>query len=132
MNFMKMSLKKDKVQDININELKLEVHGTYKKDERITTNFEPINDEDVLSKAFEDKKLSNMEGQISYIEKDYNEYKLLSKKNSIGEIFIQRAGKMTIQILYDKELFDNFTKADEVLKYFLAVRRHRLDLAKSK
>ena len=34
--------KRDKLQDLNINQLKLDVHDTYKKDEKITTNFEPI------------------------------------------------------------------------------------------
>ena len=31
--------KKDKVQDLNFNLLKLEVHDTYKKDERKNNNF---------------------------------------------------------------------------------------------
>ena len=31
--------KRDKLQDLNINQLKLEVHDTYKKYEKITTNF---------------------------------------------------------------------------------------------
>ena len=31
--------KRDKLHDMNINQLKLEVHDTSKKDERITTNF---------------------------------------------------------------------------------------------
>ena len=32
--FDKIVSKKDKVQDMNINQLKLEVHDTYKKDEK--------------------------------------------------------------------------------------------------
>ena len=47
--------KRDKLQDSNINQLKLEVHDTYKKDEKITTNFEAIDDEDVINKAYLDK-----------------------------------------------------------------------------
>ena len=39
--------KRDKLQDLNINQLKLEVHDTYKKDEKIRTNFETIDDSDV-------------------------------------------------------------------------------------
>ena len=31
--------KKDKVQDLNINQIKLQVHDTYNKDEKIATNF---------------------------------------------------------------------------------------------
>ena len=43
--------KKDKVQDLIINHLKLEVHDTYKRDEKLTTNFEPVNNEDVINKG---------------------------------------------------------------------------------
>ena len=49
--------KKDKVQDMNINQLKLEVHDTYKKDEKVTTNFEPTDDSDVINKAYLDEKI---------------------------------------------------------------------------
>ena len=49
--------KRDKLQDLNINQLKLEVHDTYKKDEKLTTNFKPTNDEDVINKSFLDEKL---------------------------------------------------------------------------
>ena len=42
--------KKDKLQDANVNQLKLEVHDTYKKDEKLATNFEPIDKEDVIKK----------------------------------------------------------------------------------
>ena len=35
---------------------------------------------------------------------------------------------MTIQILYDKKLFDNYDNADEVSKDFLFFQRRRLDL----
>ena len=38
--------KRDKLQDLNINQLKLEVHDTYKKDEKVTTDFEAIDDKD--------------------------------------------------------------------------------------
>ena len=64
--------KRDKLQDANINQLKLEVHDTYKKDEKITTNFEPVDDKDVINKTYLDEKLKNIDGHIAYIEKDYN------------------------------------------------------------
>ena len=35
--------------------------------------------------------------------------------------------KMTIQVLYDKSLFDNYDNAEEVLRIFF-VERRRLDL----
>ena len=49
--------KRDKLQDLNINQLKLEVHDTYKKDEKITTNFKANDDEDVINKGYLDEKL---------------------------------------------------------------------------
>ena len=41
---------KAKVQDINHNQLKLWLNDTDQKDEKITTNFEPFNAEDVIKK----------------------------------------------------------------------------------
>ena len=35
---------------MNINQLKLEVHDTYEKGEKITANFEPTDDSDVINK----------------------------------------------------------------------------------
>ena len=49
--------KRDRLQDSNISQLKLEVNDTYKKDEKITTNFEPINNSDAINKAYLDEKL---------------------------------------------------------------------------
>ena len=62
--------KRDKLQDSNINQLKLEVHDTYKKDEKITTIFEPIDNTDVINKGYLDEKLKKIDGHISYLEKD--------------------------------------------------------------
>ena len=123
--------KRDKLQDRNINQLKLEVYDTYKKDEKITTNFEPTDESDVINKAYLDEKLKKMDGHISYIQKDYNEFKKQYNKQSVEEILVQRAVKTTIQILYDKGLFDNFQNAEEVLKDFLFVTRRRGDLSEN-
>ena len=120
--------KRDKLQDLNINQLKLEVHDTYKEDEKITTNFEPVDDSDVINKAYLDDKLKRIDGHIAYIEKDYNEFKKQYNKQSVEEILIQRAVKTTIQILYDKGLFDNFQNAGKVLEDFLFTTRRRGDL----
>ena len=49
--------KRDKLQDLNINQLKLEVRDSYKKDEKITLNFVAVDDEDVINKAHLDEKL---------------------------------------------------------------------------
>ena len=121
--------KRDKLQDLNINNLKLEVHDTYKKDEKLTTNFEPVDDLDVINKAYLDGKLLKKNSHLSKSEKDFNEFKLQYNKQSIEEILIQRAVKTTIHILYDKGLFDNFQNADKVLEDFLFVTRRRGDLS---
>ena len=73
--FDKIVLKKDKVQDKNINQLKLEIHDT-KKNEKITTNSEPTDDSDVIDKAYLHENLSERDGHLSLLEKDYNEYKI--------------------------------------------------------
>ena len=62
--------KRDKLQDLNINQLKLEVHDTYKKDEKITTSFEATDDSDVLNKGYLDSKLLKRDGHLSKIEKE--------------------------------------------------------------
>ena len=121
--------KRDRLQDSNISQLKLEVHDTYKKDEKITTHFEPVDKEDVISKGYLDSKLLKINGHLSKLEKDYNEFKLQYNKQNVEDILIQRAVKTTIQILYDKGLFDNFQNAEEVLKDFLFTTRRRPDLS---
>ena len=121
--------KRDKLQDTNISQLKLEVHDTYKKDEKITTNFEPVDNEDVINKSYLDEKLIKINGYLSNLEKDYNEFKLQYNKQSVEEILIQRAVKTTIQILYDKGLFANYANADKVLEDFLFTTRRRPDLS---
>ena len=68
--------KRDKLQDLNINQLKLEVHDTDKKDEKLTTNFEPTDNSDVINKTYLDEKLKKIDGHIPYVEKDYNEFKI--------------------------------------------------------
>ena len=79
--------KRDKLQDLNINQLKLEVHDTYKKDEKITTSFEPTDDSYVINKAHLDDKLKKIDGHIAYIEKDCNEFKLQYNKQNVEEFF---------------------------------------------
>ena len=121
--------KRDKLQDLNISQLKLEVHDTYKKDEKLTTNFQPVDDSDVINKGYLDSKLLKIDGHLSKLEKDYNEFKLQYDKQSVEDILIQRAVKTTIQILYDKGLFDKYQNADKVLEDFLCTTRRRGDLS---
>ena len=121
--------KRDKLQDLNINQLKLEVHDSYKKDEKLTTNFEAVNNEDVINKGYLDDKLLKINSHLSKLEKDFNEFKLQYNKQTVEDILIQRAVKTTIQILYDKGLFDNYANADKVFEDFLFTTRRRGDLS---
>ena len=120
--------KRDKLQDSNINQLNFEIHDTYNKDEKITKNFKAVGDEDVINKGYLDEELKKTKGHIACLEKDYNEFKKQYNKQSVEEILIQRAVKTTIQILYDKGLFDNFQNADKVLEDFLFTTRRRGDI----
>ena len=117
--------KRDKLQDSTINQLKIEVYNTYKKDRKITANLEPSNPEDVINKAYLDEKSIKLNGHLSLLEKDYNEFKLQYKKQSVEKFLIQRAFKTKIQALYDKDLFDNQAIADKVKEEFLITTRRR-------
>ena len=68
--------KTDKLQDLKIKQSKLEVKDTYKKNEKLTTKFEPTDDSDVINKLYLDEKLKKIEGHTSYIENDYNQFKV--------------------------------------------------------
>ena len=70
-----------------------------------------------------------IDGHLSKLEKYFNKFKLQYNKQNVEEILIQRAVKTTIQILYDKGLFDNFQSADKVLEDFLFTTRRRPDLS---
>ena len=122
--------KRDKLQDANISQLKVEVHDTYEKDEKLTTNFEAVDDIDVINKGYLDSKLLKIDGHLSKVEKDFNEFKLHYNKQNVEVILVQRAVKTTIKILYDKGLFDTFQNADKVLEDFLFTTRRRPDLEK--
>ena len=97
--------KRDKLKDLNIIQLKLEVHDTYKKDEKLRTNFEPTDDSDRKNKGYLDDKLLKPNGRSSKLEKNYNEFKLQYNKQSVEDILKQRAVKTTIQVLYDNGFF---------------------------
>ena len=120
------------MQDLNVNQSKLEVHDTYEKDEKITKNIEPVNNQNVINKVYLDQKWSKLDGHLSLSEKYYNDFKLQYNKQPVDEILIQRAVKTTMQILHDKGLFDGFPKTDEVLKEFSFVTRRRGDLKQIK
>ena len=100
-----------------------------KKDEKITTNFEPVDDSDVINKGYLDEELKKTNGHLAYIEKDYNEFKKQYNKQSVEEILPERAIKTTLQILYDEGLLENYANADKVLEDFLFTTRRRVDLS---
>ena len=121
--------KRDKLQDAIFSQLKLEVHDNYKKDEKIKTNFEAIDDSDVINKGYMDSKLMKIDGHLSTLEQDYNEFKLQYNKQKVEDILIQKSVKTTIQKLYDKGLFDNFQNSDKVVEDLLFTTRRRGDLS---
>ena len=71
-----------------------------------------------------------IDGHLSKLEIDYNEFRLQYNKQNVDDILIERAVKTTIQILYNRGLFGNFQNAEEVLKDFLFTTRRRTDLEK--
>ena len=95
----------------------------------LLTDFEAVDDNDIINKAYLDSNLLKINGHLSKLEKDYNEFKKQYNKQSVEEFLIQRARKTTIQILYDKGLFDNYANADKVLEDFLFTTRRRVDLS---
>ena len=121
--------KRDKLQDLKNNQLKLQVHDTYRKDEKITENFEPTDNSDVINKAYRDEKLFRKNDHLYLLEKEYNEVLLNYNKQSVEETLNQRAVKTTIQILYNNGLFDNYANAEEILNDFLLTTRRRPELS---
>ena len=61
--------KRDKLEDLNINQLKLEVNDTYKKDEKTTKKFEPTDESDVINKDYLDDTMLKINDQLSSLEK---------------------------------------------------------------
>ena len=115
---------------MHVNQVKLEKHDTYEEDEKITTTIEPIDDSEVINKAYQDEKLFKLERHLSFSEQDYNELKLLSNKKSVEEVLLHRAVETTIQIVYIAEMSDHYNNGNayEVLKDFLFVGKRRSDL----
>ena len=60
---------KDRLEDMKFHELKVKVNESDNKFEKLTTNFEPLIDEDVVSKCELDAEVSYAKGHKSPIEK---------------------------------------------------------------
>ena len=59
-----------------------------KKNEKLTTNFEPVDYSDVINKDYLDSKLLKIDGHVSKLEKDYNEFKKQYNKQNVEEILV--------------------------------------------
>ena len=94
------------MQVTNLYRLNLNVNDTDEEDEKLTIIFEASNDEDVVSETYIDIELSKNEGLVSYIGKQYNEFKLRDDKKS-DDVSFGRAVKMTMEIFSRNGLFDN-------------------------
>ena len=86
-----------------------------------------------MTKGFLCRNLADVNGHISFIEKDYIEFMDLSwcNKQTDEEFLIETAVKMAIQKIYHRGLFTRYDNADEVLKDYFnpeVNRRCRLDL----
>ena len=118
------------MQDINPNKVKLKVNHTCIEDEKISTNFEISHDKDVINKAYFNKKISKKEGHKSFIEKDWSDIRMHSKKKQSKDVLTEKAVKSTTQILQDKVLVDKQDNADEALKIYALSGKSRFELEK--
>ena len=58
---------KDRVQDINFNQIKIKVNDTCMKDEKIATKYKPSNPEDITNKSYLYTKFAEVNEHISYV-----------------------------------------------------------------
>ena len=64
-----LSLKKDKVQDLNNNQLKLLVQDAHQKYEKIATSCKPVDESHLINKANLNAKVIKIDGHLSFLEK---------------------------------------------------------------
>ena len=104
--FYKVVSVEDRVQHKNLNQMKLDLNETYRRNGKIATKFKRSQDEKVINKTYLDENFTKLEGHLSIVEKSFRFFKLNNNKQSVEEILIQRSVKMTFQLIYDKGLFD--------------------------
>ena len=120
--------KRYKVQYSNIIQLKYMIVTKKMKKYQQTLNLLMM--KMLQIEVFQTKKISKTDGNLSLLEKDYNEVKLQYNKQSVERTLIEKAVKTTMPIHYEKKLFDSFHKTDEVLQDFLFSTRRTPDLKK--
>ena len=59
--------KRDELQKLDFKKLKHEVNDCYKKDLKITTNFEAVDNEDGINKSYLDEKLKKKQSSIFHL-----------------------------------------------------------------
>ena len=117
---------KDRVQNKIVTPLKFKVNKTYKKDEKITTNFEPSSPEDARNKDFLSTTLGEVNGHIVYIEKIILVKRIF--QDPINKLIrtskIEQAVKVkaTIELVYDRRMCNRNDNADEVIKNYLLIK----------
>ena len=91
-----------------------------KNEKKKQTNFEHSKKTDVANKAYLDKNFSGVFEHQSCKERTFNHFKKHSnEKQPENEDLIEKAVETTLQLLYDKGLFDNYNNANEILKVYL-------------
>ena len=74
------------MQDTNSSQIKIKVNGTLEKNEKITTKFEPSNDEDVLVRRYLDTKLAKVKDHKSNIKKIMIKLGILKDPNMMFQV----------------------------------------------
>ena len=134
-NYGKASFKKNisakhRVHDNSFNQSKLKNNKTYEKEEKIATNFERSNYEDVKNKAYLDKNLSKTEGHSSLSEKNYDEFRLHSNRKRPRRTQLKELLNQLNKYFIKRDFFDKYDFADEVLKDDRLIARHIPNLEK--
>ena len=65
-----------RLQDKKLNDLRLNVNESYKKDEKKVTKFEPFYVEDVSNKLYLDLKIAEVKDHQSGLRKNCNEFRV--------------------------------------------------------
>ena len=90
--FDKIVCAKDRVEDISLKRLEIKVNDAQQKYEK-KLKFEPFIEENVVSKAYLDSKVSKVEAHISFEEKNRRSLTCMAEKHSEEESLLEKAVK---------------------------------------